>query len=68
LSFAQRQELEFDRGHDSYEARTLDAVAADLKTPLIAAYVEATGATRVDHLIHARGLESDGFAWPSATA
>jgi ATP-dependent DNA helicase RecG len=60
LSFAQRQELEFDRGHDSYESRPIDADPVDLAKPLIAAYVEATGAMNVDSLIHARGLAYDG--------
>ena len=60
LTFAQRQELQFDRGHDSYEARLLDVSEADLDAPLISSYVEATGASSAASLLQARGLATEG--------
>jgi ATP-dependent DNA helicase RecG len=60
LSFAQRQELQFDRGHDSYEARLLDVSETDLDAALISSYVAATGASSAAGLLQARGLATEG--------
>lgn len=57
LSFAQRQELEFDRGHDSFEARRLDGTSID-DTDMreVSDYARAIDATDVSRLLEARGL------------
>lgn len=60
LTFAQRQELTFDRGPGSYEARTLVAVhEADLDDGLLDQYVEAVGSTDRARLLQARSLVDD---------
>jgi ATP-dependent DNA helicase RecG len=59
LTFAQRQELTFDRGHDAYEARPSRATLSDLDQGLVQHYVEATGATDATRLLRNRGLAED---------
>ncbi|MFL5817496.1 MAG: ATP-binding protein [Conexibacter sp.] len=57
LTFAQRQELTFDRGPGSYEARPVVAIdATDLSETLLDAYVEAVGARDRRGLLQARSL------------
>lgn len=60
LTFTQRQELLFDKGQASYEARVLPDVGMDrLDTSLIEQYATAVGAPDARRLLQARGL-SDG--------
>ncbi len=59
LTFAQRQELVFDRGHDSYEATPLPATLEDVDDQLASSYVDATGASELARLFQARGLSAD---------
>lgn len=60
LTYAQRQELLYDRGHGSYEARLLDGTSlTDLDTQLLDQYATALGASDSIVLAHARGL-ADG--------
>lgn len=56
LTFAQRQELYFDRGQDNYESRPVPATADSLSVPLIETYTAATGASDGLRLLQARGL------------
>lgn len=57
LSFAQRRELEFDRGPGSYEARPMEAFGAtDLDEALVDAYVRAVRARDRFGLFQARSL------------
>jgi len=60
LTFAQRQELTFDRGPASYEARPLEGAALeDLEDPLVQEYVVAVRASDASRLFRARGLVDD---------
>jgi ATP-dependent DNA helicase RecG len=59
LSFAQRQELVFDRGPGSYEARPIDATVDDGDQGLLSDYVQLTGAFSRETLLQARGLVLD---------
>lgn len=60
LTFAQRQELTFDRGPGSYESRPLSGTAInDLDQELVSAYVRAVGATEAQTLLQARSLLDD---------
>lgn len=57
LGFHQRQELHYDKGQATYEARVLDPLGlADLDESLAASYAEAIRAPDVDRLFRARGL------------
>jgi ATP-dependent DNA helicase RecG len=57
LTFTQRQELAFDRGPGSYEARPLaDTSVADLHRPTLDDYALAVGASGPKRLLRARGL------------
>jgi ATP-dependent DNA helicase RecG len=57
LSFAQRQELLYDKGQASYEARPIPAASfACLNEALLEEYVSAVGATDRMGLLRARGL------------
>lgn len=57
LEFRQRQELEFDKGQSSYEARPLAALGfADLDERLVAGYAAALDAGDSRQLLRARGL------------
>src|SRR5690348_11626241 len=60
LTYAQRQELLYDRGHGSYEGRVVDsATAEDLDDNLLIGYANALGHPDPDRLMRARGL-ADG--------
>lgn len=60
LTFAQRQELAFDRGPGSYEARPLVALDdADLDDELLDEYVDAVDASDRRRLLRARSLVDD---------
>jgi ATP-dependent DNA helicase RecG len=60
LTFAQRQELTFDRGPATYEARTLaGALRARFDEELLDRYVAAIGAADPERLLRARGLVTD---------
>jgi ATP-dependent DNA helicase RecG len=57
LSFAQRQELLYDKGQANYEVRPLSAASfEDLDQDLLDEYVNAVGATDPMRLLRARGL------------
>jgi ATP-dependent DNA helicase RecG len=57
LSFAQRQELLYDKGQASYEVRPLPATSfANLIEVLLDQYVTAVGASEPMRLLRARGL------------
>ncbi|MBS1869590.1 MAG: putative DNA binding domain-containing protein [Actinobacteria bacterium] len=57
LTFAQRQELTFDRGPVTYEARPLPGASRDgFDAELLDRYVTAVGASDADRLLQARGL------------
>src|SRR4051812_32781717 len=57
LSFAQRQELLYDKGQASYEARSLSPASFDhLDQQLLDEYVKAVGASDPMRLLRARGL------------
>lgn len=57
LSFAQRQELLYDKGQASYEARPVPAASFDcLNQELLDQYVSAVGASDRMRLLRARGL------------
>ena len=60
LTFAQRQELTFDRGPGSYEARPVtDTTVAALEAGLLDSYVDMVGASDRERLLQARGLLAD---------
>jgi ATP-dependent DNA helicase RecG len=60
LTFAQRQELTFDRGPVTYEARTLAGTSrAGFDVELLDRYVAAVGASDRERLLRARGLTTD---------
>jgi ATP-dependent DNA helicase RecG len=57
LTYAQRQELLYDRGHGSYEGRVVDsATVSDLDHNLLIGYAHALGHPDPDRLLNARGL------------
>jgi ATP-dependent DNA helicase RecG len=61
LTFAQRQELLFDKGQASYEATPLKgATPIDLHQQLLASYAEAVGHPDPIRLLKARGLIDRG--------
>jgi ATP-dependent DNA helicase RecG len=60
LTFRQRQELLYDKGQASYEARPLPAASIDdLDMRLVAQYAEAVHAPDPIRLLQARGLADD---------
>jgi ATP-dependent DNA helicase RecG len=60
LTFRQRQELLYDKGQASYEARPLqEAHVEDLDMSLVAQYAEAINAPDALRLLQARGLIDD---------
>jgi ATP-dependent DNA helicase RecG len=60
LSFAQRQELLYDKGQASYEMRALpEATFNHLDGALLDGYASAVGATDERRLLQARGLSTD---------
>lgn len=57
MTFAQRQELTFDRGPATYEARPLPGASRrDFDDELLDRYVAAVGASDAERLLHARAL------------
>jgi ATP-dependent DNA helicase RecG len=57
LTYAQRQELLYDRGHGSYEGRTIDGTSfEDLDQRLVIGYSQALGHPDPERLLRARGL------------
>jgi ATP-dependent DNA helicase RecG len=56
LSYAQRQELLYDRGHGTYESRDVDASLDDLDPVLLEQYTTAVEAPDPIRLLQARGL------------
>jgi len=57
LTFAQRQELLYDKGQSSYESTALpDAVLADLDSDLLGSYAAAVNHPDPQRLLQARGL------------
>jgi len=60
LSYAQRQELLYDRGHGTYESRLVEGASlADLDSQLLGDYAAALGASDPITLARARGLADD---------
>jgi len=60
LTFRQRQELLYDKGQASYEARPLPATSIDdLNRSLVERYARAVNATDAMRLLQARGLADD---------
>lgn len=59
LGFAQRQELLFDKGQASYEARPSGASLDLVDDALLDGYVRWAGASDPVRLLHARGLAND---------
>jgi ATP-dependent DNA helicase RecG len=61
LSYAQRQELLYDRGHGSYESRPVaGAEASFVDQTLLDQYAQALGAIDSAGLLQARGLMTEG--------
>ena len=60
LGFAQRQELLFDKGQASYEARPSGASLEVVDRALLDDYARWAGASDPVGLLHARGLANDG--------
>jgi len=60
LSFVQRQELLFDKGQASYEARPSGASFDLMDRSLLGDYARWAGASDPVRLLHARGLANDG--------
>lgn len=56
LSFAQRQELEFDRGAAPYDGRPVDVEVAELSGAQADAYRGAIGSESVERMLRARSL------------
>ena len=61
LTFVQRQELTFDRGQSSYEARTVPQTSASSFDEVsVRGYAEVLGAPDASRLLRNRGLVIDG--------
>lgn len=60
LGFAQRQELEFDRGNAPYDGTAVDATARDLDEHQVTAYQEAIGSSTPEAMLGARSLLTPG--------
>lgn len=60
LGFSQRQELLFDKGQASYEARPSGASLDLIDRALLDGYARSAGASDPMRLLHARGLADDG--------
>ncbi len=57
LTYSQRQELLYDRGHGSYEGRVVDEASfSDLDHNLLIGYAQALGHPDPERLLRARGL------------
>jgi ATP-dependent DNA helicase RecG len=61
LTFAQRQELVFDKGQGSFEMRMSTSPVDDVDSGLLGAYASAIGAEDPEGLLLARGLARDGY-------
>ena len=60
LTYAQRQELLYDRGHGSYEGRVVDGSSTtELDHNLLVGYATALGHPDPERLLRARGLAVD---------
>lgn len=61
LSFAQRRELSYDRGQESFEAQILDGASMDdVDDALVEEYRDALEAPDSERVLEARGLLSQG--------
>ena len=61
LTFAQRQELTYDKGQGTYETRTVSDIAfVDLDEQLLQQYANAVGAPDPRRLLEARGMARNG--------
>lgn len=56
LSFAQRQELEYDRGPQTYDGTPSGTTTTELDPQLTDSYREAIGSSSIDSMLGARGL------------
>lgn len=56
LGFAQRQELEYDRGSAPFDGATVEASAEDLDAIQVSAYQQALGSSSPEAMLRARGL------------
>lgn len=56
LGFAQRQELEYDRGTAPYDGTAVDAQIGDLDSNQVTAYQEAIGSSAPETMLRARSL------------
>lgn len=56
LGFAQRQELEFDRGSAPYDGTAVDASLSDLDADQVSDYAGRIGASSGESMLHARSL------------
>jgi ATP-dependent DNA helicase RecG len=67
LTFAQRRELEFDRGAAFYDMHPVEAGLSDLNQDACADYAHAIGSSSVEAMLKARGLlTKDGRATVAA--
>ena len=61
LTFAQRQELHYDKGQTTYESTTVPAVSgSDLDSELVLSYANAVNHPDPNRLLSARGLVTGG--------
>jgi ATP-dependent DNA helicase RecG len=60
LTFAQRQELTFDKGQGSYETRLSGSTVSEVDQVLTDGYAQAVGTDNTEGLLAARGLARDG--------
>lgn len=58
LGFAQRQELEYDRGSAPYDGSAVDAPESELAGEQVRAYQEAIGSSSSEAMLLARGLRT----------
>jgi ATP-dependent DNA helicase RecG len=56
LGFAQRQELEYDRGGAPFDGTTVDLGVEDLDASQVSAYQQAIGSSSPESMLRARGL------------
>ena len=56
LGFAQRQELEYDRGGAPFDGTSVDVTIDDLDESQVAAYQQAIGSASPEGMLRARGL------------
>lgn len=58
LTYAQRRELEFDRGHAPYDGTPTDADIEDLDAEAVGQYQRMLGSSTVDLMLRARNLRT----------